>query len=68
MAKKTKPRDTVTLKKIHDLADDVAKKSLGGREPKLDIPMRTKSNTIWNKKQGILQMGAGTTERELDRA
>jgi DNA topoisomerase VI subunit A len=62
---KLKPRDKVTLKKIEDLADDVAKKSLGGREPKLDIPTRTKSNTIWNKKQGILQMGSATSEREL---
>ncbi|MBX3375898.1 MAG: DNA topoisomerase IV subunit A [Phycisphaeraceae bacterium] len=62
---KLKPRDKVTLGKIVTLADDVAKKALGGREPKLDIPTRTKSNTIWNKKQGILQMGSATAEREL---
>lgn len=69
MAKKPavtlKPRDKATLGKIHDLAEDVTKKALGGREPKMDIPMRTKSNTIWNKKQGILQMGSATAEREL---
>ncbi len=62
---KLKPRDKATLGKIVDLADEVAKKSLGGREPRLEIPTRTKSNTIWNKKAGILQMGSGTAEREL---
>lgn len=63
--KSVKARDTKTLGKIVDLADDVAKKALGGREPRVEIPMRTKSNTIWNKKQGILQMGAAAAEREL---
>jgi DNA topoisomerase-6 subunit A len=60
-----KSRDKATLGKIVDLAGDVAKKALGGREPKLEIPLRTKSNTTWNKKQGILQMGSATAEREL---
>ncbi len=63
--KKPKARDTKTLGKIVDLAGEVAKKALGGREPKLEIPLRTKSNTTWNKKQGILQMGSATAEREL---
>lgn len=58
-------RDKRTLKGIVDLADDVSKKALGGKEPKVEIPLRTKSNTIWNKKAGILQMGAATAEREL---
>lgn len=60
-----KARDKVTLGKITDLAGDVAKKALGGREPKLEVPMRTKSNTIWNKKAGILQMGSAAADREL---
>jgi DNA topoisomerase-6 subunit A len=58
-------RDKKTLAKITGLADDVAKKSLGGREPRIQIPTRTKSNTIWNKKRGILEMGDGTADREL---
>jgi DNA topoisomerase VI subunit A len=62
---KLKPRDKATLDKIVDLADEVAAKSLGGREPRLEIPSRTKSNTTWNKKAGILQMGSATSEREL---
>jgi DNA topoisomerase-6 subunit A len=35
------------------------------REPKIEIPLRTKSNTIWNKKRGILEMGDASLEREL---
>ena len=62
---RVKERDTRTLSKIVGLADDVAKKTFAGREPRLDIPLRTKSNTNWNKKRGILEMGAATAEREL---
>ena len=65
VSKALKQRDARTLAKIVSFADDVAKKALGGKEPKLEIPTRTKSNTIWNKKQGILQMGDGTADREL---
>lgn len=65
LSKRIKERDTRTLGKIVDFADDVAKKTFAGREPKLDIPLRTKSNTIWNKKQGILEMGDATAERLL---
>ena len=60
-----KERDAATTKKIVDLVSDVARKSLGGKEPKIDIPTRTKSNTIWNKKRGILEMGDGVAERPL---
>jgi DNA topoisomerase-6 subunit A len=60
-----KERDAATTKKIVELVSDVARKSLGGKEPKLDIPTRTKSNTIWNKKRGILEMGDGVAERPL---
>src|SRR6476619_2213368 len=60
-----KSRDKVTMGKLTGLADDVSKKALGGREPKLDIPLRTRSNTNWNRKRGILEMGSATAEREL---
>jgi len=64
-ARSLKERDAATTKKIVDLVSDVARKSLGGKEPKIDIPTRTKSNTIWNKKRGILEMGDGVAERPL---
>ncbi|HMN41116.1 MAG TPA: DNA topoisomerase IV subunit A [Phycisphaerales bacterium] len=60
-----KDRDKKTLGSIVDLADEVAAKALAGREPTIDIPMRTKSNTIWNKKRGILEMGSASAERQL---
>ncbi len=73
MSKKPKPSgstslkssDKATLGKITDLADTIQKKALSGREPVLDIPTRSKSNTIWNKKRRILEMGDGTATREL---
>lgn len=65
VSKRIKDRDAKTLAKIVDLAGDVASKALTGKEPTIDIPLRTKSNTIWNKKQGILQMGDASAEREL---
>jgi DNA topoisomerase-6 subunit A len=64
-ARSLKERDAATTKKIVDLVVDVARTSLGGKEPKIDIPTRTKSNTIWNKKRGILEMGDGVAERPL---
>ncbi len=60
-----KERDKATLGKIVAVADDVTKKVYAGREPKFDIPARTKSNTEWNKKRGILEMGDATSERPL---
>jgi DNA topoisomerase VI subunit A len=60
-----KERDTRTLRKLVDLADGVSRSALAGREPRIEVPTRTKSNTIWNKRQGILQMGSATSEREL---
>jgi DNA topoisomerase VI subunit A len=60
-----KVRDLATRKKIVDLADAVAKSSFAGREPKIEIPTRAKSNTIWNKSRGMLQMGAAVQTREL---
>jgi DNA topoisomerase VI subunit A len=64
-SKSLKARDKVTKEKIVALADDVAKKAYAGREPQLAIPIRAKSNTLWNRKKGILQMGDNKSERQL---
>ena len=58
-------RDKITLKKIVDLADEVNTSAFKGREITLEIPTRSRSNTIWNKKRGILQMGEAVVDREL---
>lgn len=60
-----KARDKDTLTKLTGLAERVSKTALAGKEPRIDIPLRTKSNTTWSKKQKILQMGDATAEREL---
>ena len=63
--KRLKERDTRTLKKLVDLANNVTSRALTNKEPKLEIPTRTRSNTIWNRKRGILEMGDAVAEREL---
>ncbi len=65
VSKETKERDARTQKKIESLAAEVAGRALKGKDPVLEIPTRAKSNTIWNKKRGILEMGDGRNEREL---
>jgi DNA topoisomerase VI subunit A len=64
-SKSLKDRDKKTLGKIVNLADDVTKCAFKGRDICLPIPMRTRSNTIWNRRAGILQMGDAKANREL---
>ncbi|MGH7179161.1 MAG: DNA topoisomerase IV subunit A, partial [Tepidisphaeraceae bacterium] len=65
MSKRIQERDKATLGKIVELADDVSSSAFRGRDISLAIPQRTRSNTIWNKKRGILQMGSNEATREL---
>ncbi|MDA0803235.1 MAG: DNA topoisomerase IV subunit A [Planctomycetota bacterium] len=58
-------RDRKTLAKIVDMAGGVASTALQGAEPTLQVPSRTRTNTLWNKKRGILQMGDACQERQL---
>ena len=61
----TKARDVNTQKKIYVLAETVTKAALSGKEPIVSVPTRSRSNTIWNKKRGILEMGSATQDRQL---
>src|ERR1041385_1003820 len=63
--KRVKARDKATLGKIVDLADNVSSAAFKGKEIAVAIPVRTRSNTLWNRKRGILQMGDATSAREL---
>src|SRR5687767_661030 len=65
MNKRIKERDKATLGKIVDLADNVATSAFKGKDICLAIPQRTRSNTVWNKRRGILQMGDTKANREL---
>lgn len=60
-----KERDAKTLGRVVTFADEVTERALKGAEPKLEIPTRSRSNTIWNKKRRILEMGDATSERQL---
>ncbi|MFN4242985.1 MAG: DNA topoisomerase IV subunit A [Tepidisphaerales bacterium] len=62
---RVKQRDRETLSKIVRLADSVAHSAFSGRDIKFDIPARTKSNTLWNRRKGILEMGDAKSAREL---
>ncbi|MCE7973617.1 MAG: DNA topoisomerase IV subunit A [Leptolyngbya sp. PLA1] len=62
---RTKERDAKTLSKLVELATSVSKTALAGKDPAIEIPTRTKSNTIWNRKRGILEMGDAVAQREL---
>jgi DNA topoisomerase VI subunit A len=64
-SKRIKERDKATLGKIVNLADNVATSAFKGKDIALAIPTRSRSNTLWNKKRGILQMGDATASREL---
>jgi DNA topoisomerase VI subunit A len=63
--KRIKERDKATLGKIVELADNVTNAAHKGRDIAVVIPARTRSNTLWNRKRGILQMGDATSERQL---
>jgi DNA topoisomerase VI subunit A len=63
--KRIKQRDKATMEKIVGLAEGVVTAAYKGRDISVSIPTRTRSNTLWNKKRGILQMGDATAAREL---
>src|SRR6185295_14835849 len=60
-----KKRDTVTLGKIVELADGISVSAAKGKEIAISIPTRSRSNTLWNKKARILEMGDAESMREL---
>ena len=63
--KRVKERDQATMSKIVNLADEVSKAAFRGNDIRLAIPTRTRSNTLWNKRKRILQMGDAKAQREL---
>jgi len=74
MAKKTSkasdkvtltPRDKKTLGSIRDMATEVVDAAERGRAPHVDIPSRSLSNVRFNQSKRIIEMGSGTSRREL---
>jgi len=58
-------RDERTIKHIVGLADGVARSSLASRDPAVDVPARTLSNTTFNAKRRTLEMGDSVLKRNL---
>ena len=61
----SKSRDRETIDKIKAMGASVVKASLALKEPVVDIPLRTVSNTKYSKKRRILEMGSSKQHREL---
>ena len=58
-------KSAATLKRIDTVAQAVVKTSLAGRDPFVDIPTRSLSNTSYNKSKRILEMGSASQRRNL---
>lgn len=63
--RKPKDRDAQTIKRITQLGEAVVKTSLAQKDPFVDIPTRALSNTNWNQKKRILEMGDASQRRNL---
>ncbi|MDX2114419.1 MAG: DNA topoisomerase IV subunit A [Planctomycetota bacterium] len=65
VARAVKARDERTMKQIVDLASEVTGASLSHRDPFVDIPTRALSNTRYNAKKRMLEMGDAEQRRNL---
>ncbi len=54
---------TRTHGQIVDLAESVIKHIDAARNPTIDVPVRTLSNTTFNKRKGIIELGGAKAER-----
>ncbi len=61
----SKTQDRETIGKIKLMGEAVVKDSLAFKEPVVDIPLRTVSNTKYSKKKRILEMGSSKQHSEL---
>src|SRR5688572_17052708 len=65
MAKKKPAKSSDRVNKRVRERDKVTRSAFKGKDIAVAIPTRTRSNTLWNKKRGILQMGDAKASREL---
>jgi DNA topoisomerase-6 subunit A len=57
--------DAKTIKAIEQFADAVVKTGSAGGDPAFDVPARTLSNTSFNQKKRIVEMGKAVQDRPL---
>ncbi len=60
MSKKT---SKLVLEKLRGAASAVVSEIQKGKNPSIDIPLRTLANVKWNEKRSIIEMGKATQER-----
>ncbi len=58
-------RSTAAVGRIYDIADAVVRSSMAQRDPFVDMPTRSLSNTSFNKSKRILEMGSASQRRNL---
>ncbi|MCR9076503.1 MAG: hypothetical protein NXI07_10740, partial [bacterium] len=58
-------RDARTAEKLSGLAQNIVDSVFEGDEPQMDVPVRAASNTNWNAKKRILEMGDSVGNRQL---
>src|ERR1041384_8184267 len=58
-------RDKKTLGSIRGLAEDVVQAAGRGKAPYVEIPSRSLSNVRFNQSKRIIEMGGGTSRREV---
>src|SRR5262244_14428 len=58
-------KDKKTLGSIRGLADEVVQAAERGLAPHVEIPSRSLSNVRFNQSKRIIEMGSGTSRREL---
>lgn len=57
--------DRKTVTRLASMGSDIVKSSLAFRDPFVDVPTRTLSNTNFNKRRRTLEMGDATQRRNL---
>ena len=62
---KAAKRDKQTTAKLQSLAQGIVTAVQADKEPEMDVPIRAASNTSWNAKKGILEMGNSVSSRQL---
>jgi len=60
-----KGRDVETMTKLQRLATAVAEVAKKRRDPYLDVPSRSLSNSQYNRRKRLIEMGGKTNRREL---
>jgi len=64
-AKDMSATDHKTVGRLASMGTDIVKSSLAFRDPFVDVPTRTLSNTNFNKRRRTLEMGDATQRRNL---